>query len=186
MLGEITMNNNSGKTFLIIAFTVLAITLISSVAALITIFNDEKDTDTASSTPVQTASDVEFEAPPVTQAPVVTPSPTVTPTEKTINYYVRKAWGDKTSQKGAYQYYDGAVTEANKHSAYTVYDVNGRALYTSPYIEPKDNYYRVKKSWNSTEQEGAFENYEGAVRCANEHPGYTVYSPTGEPLYTSK
>ena len=34
--------------------------------------------------------------------------------------------------------------------------------------------------------EGAFENYEGAVRCANEHPGYTVYSPTGEPLYTSK
>lgn len=184
------MNNNSGKTFLIIAFTVLAITLISSAAALITIFNSEKDTDTASSTPVQTASNVEFEAPPVTQAPVVTPSPTVTPTvkptEKIINYYVRKEWGDKASQKGAYQYYDGAVAEANKYSSYTVFDANGRALYTSPYIEPKDNYYRVKKSWNGTEQEGAFENYEGAVRCANEHPGYTVYSPSGEPLYTSK
>lgn len=47
-----------------------------------------------------------------------------------IKYYrVRKSWADSTSQLGAYTVLDSAKAMANKHSGYTVYDWNGKAVY---------------------------------------------------------
>lgn len=47
-----------------------------------------------------------------------------------IKYYrVRKFWADSTSQLGAYTVLDNAKAMANKHSGYTVYDWNGKAVY---------------------------------------------------------
>ena len=46
-------------------------------------------------------------------------------------YRVRKSWGDAKSQTGAYRVLDNAKADADKHPGYTVYDWNGKAVYTS-------------------------------------------------------
>lgn len=47
-----------------------------------------------------------------------------------VKYYrVRKSWSDAASQIGAYSVLDNAKVMADKHSGYTVYDWNGRAVY---------------------------------------------------------
>lgn len=47
-----------------------------------------------------------------------------------VKYYrVRKSWSDVASQIGAYSVLDNAKVMADKHSGYTVYDWNGRAVY---------------------------------------------------------
>ena len=47
-----------------------------------------------------------------------------------VKYYrVRKNWKDATSQLGAYTVLDNAKAMAEKHSGYTVYDWNGKAVY---------------------------------------------------------
>lgn len=47
-----------------------------------------------------------------------------------IKYYrVRKSWADAASQLGAYTVLDNAKAMADKHSGYTVYDWNGKAVY---------------------------------------------------------
>ena len=54
----------------------------------------------------------------------------VEPVEE-IKYKVRLRWDNPLSQLGAYIYYDKAVEKANENPGYTVYDLNGKALYTS-------------------------------------------------------
>lgn len=47
-----------------------------------------------------------------------------------VKYYrVRKSWADAASQLGAYTVLDNAKAMADKHSGYTVYDWNGKAVY---------------------------------------------------------
>lgn len=47
--------------------------------------------------------------------------------------------------------------------------------------------YKVRLTWdNEKSQKGAFMNYDKAVECANEHPGYSVFSLDGKTKYTSK
>lgn len=47
-----------------------------------------------------------------------------------VKYYrVRKSWADAASQLGAYTVIDNAKARADKHSGYTVYDWNGKAVY---------------------------------------------------------
>lgn len=48
-------------------------------------------------------------------------------------------------------------------------------------------WYRVRKTWvNVASQLGAFEKVDNAKKCADEHPGYTVYDDDGKIVYTSK
>lgn len=47
--------------------------------------------------------------------------------------------------------------------------------------------YKVRLTWdNEKSQKGAFINYDKAVECANENPGYTVFTLDGKAKYTSK
>lgn len=52
---------------------------------------------------------------------------------------------------------------------------------------PEKKWYRVRKTWvNVASQLGAFESVDNAKKCADEHPGYTVYDDDGKIVYTSK
>lgn len=46
-------------------------------------------------------------------------------------YRVRKSWEDSKSQIGAYRVYDNAVKQCNEHPGYSVYDSNGKCVYTT-------------------------------------------------------
>lgn len=47
--------------------------------------------------------------------------------------------------------------------------------------------YKVRLTWDNEEsQKGAFVNYDKAVQCANENPGYSVFTLKGKAKYTSK
>ena len=46
-------------------------------------------------------------------------------------YRVRKTWADEKSQKGAFAVLDNAKNCANQNPGYTVFDSNGKAVYTS-------------------------------------------------------
>lgn len=47
--------------------------------------------------------------------------------------------------------------------------------------------YKVRLTWdNEKSQKGAFVYYDKAVECANENPGYTVFTLDGKAKYTSK
>ena len=48
-----------------------------------------------------------------------------------IKYKVRLTWDNERSQLGAYVNYDKAVEKANENPGYTVFDLSGKALYTS-------------------------------------------------------
>ena len=48
-----------------------------------------------------------------------------------IKYKVRLTWDNEKSQLGAYVNYDKAVEKANENPGYTVFDLSGKALYTS-------------------------------------------------------
>lgn len=52
-------------------------------------------------------------------------------TKPKVTYRVRKTWADASSQKGAYSELNNAKVECNKHSGYSVYDENGKAVYTN-------------------------------------------------------
>ena len=49
----------------------------------------------------------------------------------TILYRVRKTWADARSQKGAYKILDNAKKCADKNPGYSVFDSNGKAVYSS-------------------------------------------------------
>ena len=46
-------------------------------------------------------------------------------------YRVRKSWEDSKSQIGAYRVYDNAVKQCNENPGYSVYDSNGKCVYTT-------------------------------------------------------
>lgn len=46
-------------------------------------------------------------------------------------YRVRKSWEDSKSQIGAYKVYDNAVKQCNENPGYSVYDSNGKCVYTT-------------------------------------------------------
>lgn len=48
-----------------------------------------------------------------------------------IKYKVRLTWGNEKSQKGAFVYLDKAKECANANPGYTVFDLSGKAIYTS-------------------------------------------------------
>ena len=48
-----------------------------------------------------------------------------------IKYKVRLTWNNEKSQLGAYINYDKAVEKANENPGYTVFNLLGKALYTS-------------------------------------------------------
>ena len=58
------------------------------------------------------------------------------PTPKAPLYRVRKSWADEKSQVGAYKSLENAKTECAKHKGYSVFDENGKAVYTTPAPEP--------------------------------------------------
>lgn len=69
------------------------------------------------------------------------------PTEKL--YRVRKTWGDKKGQKGAYKVLKNAKACADKNAGYSVFDWNGKVVYTpkkSSETEQKKVSYRVRVS----------------------------------------
>ena len=52
--------------------------------------------------------------------------------------------------------------------------------------EQTQQMYRVRKSWtDAASQKGAFTVLSNAKKCADEHPGYTVYDVSGKVVYTS-
>ena len=54
---------------------------------------------------------------------------------KSTLYRVRKSWGDKDSQVGAYKVLSNAKKMADKHPGYSIYDENGTAVYTNKTFE---------------------------------------------------
>lgn len=50
---------------------------------------------------------------------------------KTVTYRVRKTWNDAKSQVGAYKVLENAKKMCDKHAGYSVFDENGKAVYTS-------------------------------------------------------
>ena len=57
------------------------------------------------------------------------PAPTPTPTKEL--YRVRKSWDDSKSQKGAFKNLDNAKKCCDEYAGYSVFDSNGKAVYTS-------------------------------------------------------
>ena len=62
--------------------------------------------------------------------------PQPAPEPQTHLYRVRKAWKDANSQVGAYKSLENAKKECDKHKGYSVFDENGKAVYTTPAPEP--------------------------------------------------
>lgn len=60
-----------------------------------------------------------------------TTTPAPQPAPKTTTYRVRKTWADSKSQVGAYKLLANAKKECDKHAGYSVFDDNGKAVYTS-------------------------------------------------------
>lgn len=59
-----------------------------------------------------------------------TPSTPSTPTDGTRWFRVRKSWSDSKSQKGAFKIYENAVRCADANPGYSVFDYQGRIVYT--------------------------------------------------------
>lgn len=53
-------------------------------------------------------------------------------------YYVRKAWEDKKSQKGAYKVLKNAKACADRNEGYAVYDGDGNVVYGTGEMAPED------------------------------------------------
>ena len=48
-----------------------------------------------------------------------------------------------------------------------------------------ETWYRVRKSWaDASSQKGAFKSLENAKKCADEHPGHSVFDESGKAVYT--
>lgn len=50
----------------------------------------------------------------------------------------------------------------------------------------KEVWYRVRKSWQDAgNQAGAFKVLDNAKKCADEHPGFSVFDEDGKAVYSS-
>ena len=59
-------------------------------------------------------------------------------TEKEVWYHVRKSWQDAESQVGAFKVLDNAKTCADEHLGFSVFDENGKAVYSSVDKKPEE------------------------------------------------
>lgn len=59
------------------------------------------------------------------------PTPAPQPAPQTPLYRVRKSWSDSKSQIGAYKVLENAKKACDKYAGYSVFDENGKAVYTS-------------------------------------------------------
>ncbi len=51
--------------------------------------------------------------------------------------------------------------------------------------KPAEAWYRVRKSWaDAPSQKGAFKSLNNAKKCADEHPGHSVFDESGKAVYT--
>lgn len=96
-------------------------------------------------------------------------------------YRIRKSWGDAASQIGAYSNLDNA--KAACKSGYTVYDWNGKAVYSNGGNSSTPHLYRIRKSWaDAKSQIGAYEDLTNAKNACK--TGYTVYDENGKAVYS--
>lgn len=56
---------------------------------------------------------------------------------------------------------------------------------SNPAPAETEAWYRVRKSWvDASSQKGAFKSLENAKKCADEHPGHSVFDESGKAVYT--
>ena len=124
-----------------------------------------------------------------------TPTATIKPNETTTVtspstqaspiYRVRKTWADSKSQIGAYKNLDNAKELCDKNPGYSVFDENGKVVYTAK-AEVKEQIYRVRKTWaDSKSQIGAYKKLENAKELCDKNPGYSVFDESGKAVYSS-
>jgi N-acetylmuramoyl-L-alanine amidase len=104
-------------------------------------------------------------------------------------YRVRKTWADAKSQIGAFHELDGAKELADSKTGYKVFDENGKVVYEPKVEAPKEQLYRVRKTWaDAKSQKGAFKELNSAKELAdaNAKDGYEVYDENGKVVYTPK
>lgn len=116
------------------------------------------------------------------------PAPAPAPTHL---YRVRKAWGDATSQIGAYSNLDSAKTLASQNAGYKVFDENGTVVFDpTPAPAPSPTpvpMYRVRKSWeDASSQLGAFSELGNAKALVDIKPGYYVFDEDGKRVYPTE
>ena len=96
-------------------------------------------------------------------------------------YRVRKSWSDAKSQIGAYANLDNAKAACKE--GYTVYDWNGKAVYSKA-SATTTNLYRVRKSWDDVKSQlGAYAALDNAKN--NCPSGYNVYDWNGKVVYSN-
>lgn len=102
-------------------------------------------------------------------------------------YRVRKSWADAGSQLGAFKELNNAKDLAAKNPGYGVFDSAGKKVYPSSSGQTESGLYRVRRSWaDKASQKGAFRELDNAKKCADEHPGHSVYNESGKLIYTGE
>lgn len=97
-------------------------------------------------------------------------------------YRVRKTWADVKSQLGAYKSLDNA--KKNCPAGYSVFDWNGKAVYTPapPVSQDVNQLYRVRKSWEDAKSQiGAYKSLDNAKN--NCPAGYKVFDWNGKVVF---
>lgn len=108
-----------------------------------------------------------------------------TPVKETVTpkfYRVRTTWNDADSQIGAFVDLDNAKAECRE--GYTVFDWNGKAIYSNVKEEEVkvDKLYRIRKSWEDVKSQlGAYSDFENAKK--NCPSGYSVFDWDGKSVY---
>ena len=101
-------------------------------------------------------------------------------TKPATMYRIRKTWKDAESQIGAYTNLDAAKKACKE--GYSVFDENGKAVYTVA-EKPKPITYRIRKTWKDADSQiGAYTNLETAKKECKE--GYSVFDEKGNAVYT--
>lgn len=103
------------------------------------------------------------------------------PIENSTNLYrVRKNWNDSESQIGAFSSLENA--KAACQEGYSVFDSNGKVVYSKVEIESSKDLYRVRKTWeDSKSQIGAFNSLDNAKAALKE--GYLIFDSNGKQVY---
>ena len=105
-----------------------------------------------------------------------TPEPTPAPAPTNPLYRVRKTWTDAASQIGAFAVLENAKRMADEHPGYSVYDENGKAIYTASAGETVHTVKAGDTLW------GIAEKYLGSgirykeIQAANGLKSDTIYS----------
>lgn len=96
-------------------------------------------------------------------------------------YRIRKTWADAKSQVGAYRNLDNAKAECPK--GYTVFDKDGKAVYSNAVVV-NEQMYRIRKTWADVKsQVGAYRNLDSAkAECPK---GYKVFDKDGKEVYNN-